>query len=53
MSNEGTITIKISVEAHQKLIRIKETIGCPIKWIIDKAVDNYYKIALGNKNKKG
>lgn len=51
MSNKGTITIKISVEAHQKLIHIKEANGCSIKWIIDKAVDLLQK-TLGNKNKK-
>lgn len=50
MSSKKEITIKISVEAHQKLIRIKEANGCSIKWIIDKAVDLLQK-SLGNKEK--
>ena len=52
MSNKKEITIKISIEAHQKLIHIKKANGCSIKWIIDKAVDNYNKITLGNRLNK-
>lgn len=44
-------TVKISDDTYKKLKEIKNATERPFVWILKRAVENYYKITLGNRIK--
>ena len=51
MKNKITTTIRITTETREKLDELKSELGWSIMWLTNRAINNYYKITLGNRIK--
>ncbi len=51
MKSKTTIMMRIPVEVHKQMQEIKNCSERSYVWILKRAIDNYYKITVGNRIK--